>query len=50
MTPLDVRLPYLSQEIDRHGKPRLYVRRHGRRVRIHEPLGTAGFAKTAGFR
>jgi hypothetical protein len=45
MKPLDVALPYLSQETDRHGNPRLYVRRHGRRVRIREALGTPEFAR-----
>jgi integrase len=45
MNPLDVPLPYLNQETDRHGKPRLYVRRYGRRIRISEPLGTSAFLK-----
>jgi integrase len=45
MSLLDVPLPYLSQETDRHGNPRLYVRRHGRRVRIQEPPGSPEFVK-----
>ena len=45
MNPLDVPLPYLSQETDRHGKPRLYVRRYGRRIRISEPPGSPAFLK-----
>jgi hypothetical protein len=40
-----VDFPYVSDEIDRHGNPRVYVRRGGRRVRIKSPLGTPEFAK-----
>jgi hypothetical protein len=38
--------PYLTEERDRHGNMRLYVRRHRRdpRVRIREQLGTTEFA------
>jgi integrase len=39
-----INLPYLSAELDRHGKPRLYVRRYGRRVRIREVKNSPGFA------
>jgi len=42
--PLKVDLPYLSAEIDRHGNDRLYVRRHGRRVRLRLAPGEPGFA------
>jgi hypothetical protein len=36
-------LPHLSPERDRHGNMRLYVRRFGRRIRIHEDAGTPEF-------
>ena len=36
-------LPYLLSDPDRHGKPRLYVRRHGRKVRMREKPGSAEF-------
>lgn len=39
------RLRYVSYEDDRHGKPRVYVRRHGRRLRIREKPGSAAFIK-----
>lgn len=42
---MEISLPYLSSETDRHGNPRLYVRRHGRRIRIIEKPGTPDFAK-----
>jgi integrase len=38
-------LPYLSREDNRHGKECLFVRRHGRRIRIREQEGTPAFAK-----
>jgi hypothetical protein len=38
-------LPYLSNEPDRHGNERLYVRRNGKRIRLKEPEGTPAFAK-----
>lgn len=37
-------LPYLERDEDRHGNPRVYVRRHGRRIRIKVAEGTADFA------
>jgi integrase len=40
---MDVDLPYLSRERDRHKNWRIYVRRNGRRVRIKEPTGTPEF-------
>lgn len=43
MRPMKLDLPYLSPETDRHGKPRLYVRRHGRRVRLREAAGSPEF-------
>jgi integrase len=42
---VDVNFPYLSAEKSRHGKPRLYVRRHGRRVLIKSVPGSPGFAR-----
>jgi integrase len=36
-------LPHLSQERDRHGNIRLYVRRHGRRLRLRIPRDDPGF-------
>jgi integrase len=39
-----VEFQYLSDEIDRHGRPRVYVRRGGKRVRIRAPLGSPEFA------
>jgi integrase len=37
-------LPYLMADTDRHGNRRLFVRRHGRKIRIREQQGTAAFA------
>jgi integrase len=45
MMAMETDLPYLSNEPDRHGNDRLYVRRHGKRVRLREPEGTPAFAK-----
>jgi len=36
-----VDLPYLVVDTDRHGNERIYVRRHGRKVRIRVPPGDA---------
>lgn len=36
-------LPYLSPEEDRHGNMRYYVRRYGKRIRINEKVGTPAF-------
>lgn len=41
---METELPYLSREPDRHGNERLYVRRHGKRVRIKAAQGTPEFA------
>ena len=38
-------LPYLSREENRHGNECLFVRRHGKRIRIREQEGTPAFAK-----
>lgn len=36
-------LKYLSEEPDRHGNMRLYFRRRGKRIRMHEQPGTDAF-------
>jgi integrase len=41
---LKVDLPHLSEESDRHGNVRLYVRRHGRRIRLRVTRGSKDFA------
>jgi hypothetical protein len=38
-------LPYLLADRDRHGNERLYVRRHGRKIRIRARPGTEAFAQ-----
>jgi integrase len=43
MPDMQVELPYLSEELDRHGNQRLYVRRNGRRIRLHVARGSAAF-------
>ena len=45
MTTVETDLPYLESDKDRHGNPRVYVRRNGKRIRIRERQGTAAFAK-----
>lgn len=44
MKPMRLDLPYLMADTDRHGNRRLFVRRHGRKVRIREKPGSAAFA------
>jgi integrase len=41
--PMDINLPYLKEDIDRHGNARLYVRLKGRKIRIRALPGTADF-------
>jgi integrase len=36
-------IPYLVEDMDRHGNVRLYYRRHGRKVRIKAAVGTPEF-------
>jgi integrase len=43
VTPMQTDLPYLSREENRHGNEVLFVRRHGKRIRIREPEGTPAF-------
>lgn len=38
-----VEIPYVLQDVDRHGNLRLYYRRNGRKVRIRAALGSAEF-------
>jgi hypothetical protein len=40
MKPVQVDLPYLVEDEDRHGTVRLYVRRFGRKVRIRAVPGS----------
>lgn len=42
---MDTTLPYLERDQDRHGNPRVYVRRHGRRIRLKAEEGTTAFAE-----
>jgi integrase len=44
-TIMETTLPYLERDEDRHGNPRIYVRRNGKRIRIREAQGTPAFAK-----
>jgi integrase len=37
------RPPFLSHEVNRHGKPVWYVRRHGKRIRLRAAYGTPEF-------
>ena len=39
-------LPYVVSDPDRHGNPRLYVRRHGRKVRIRQEPRRASYRPT----
>lgn len=43
MTAMKIDLPYLYDEPDHRGNPRLYVRKGGRRIRIREKPGTVAF-------
>lgn len=42
---MNIDLPYLVSDTDRHGNKRLFARRHGRKIRIRETPGTAAFAR-----
>jgi integrase len=42
---MEADFPYLERDKDRHGNGRIYVRRHGKRIRIREKEGTEAFAK-----
>lgn len=44
MIAMKTDLPYLERDEDRHGNPRVYARRHGRRIRIRQSEGTPAFA------
>lgn len=43
---MEIDLPYLSLEPDRHDNVRLYVRRNGKRIRLHVEPGHPDFART----
>jgi integrase len=43
MAEMKIDLPHLSEEPDRHGNTRLYVRRHGRRIRLRVGPHEDGF-------
>jgi integrase len=43
MTGMKVDLDYLVEELSRHGRRVIYVRRGGKRIRILEPIGTPAF-------
>ena len=45
MSIVEIEFPYLVSDKDRHGNPRLYVRRHGRKIRMREKRGTPEFAR-----
>lgn len=38
-------LPYLVRDEDRHGNGRIYVRRHGKKIRLRAPEGAPAFAR-----
>ena len=40
---MKVDLPYLMRDVDRHGNQRIYLRKSGRKTRIHAREGTAEF-------
>lgn len=41
---LKINIPYVVADLDRHGNVRIYYRRHGRKVRLHQAVGTSAFA------
>lgn len=43
MIDMKLDFPYLKLDPDRHGNERLYVRRHDKKVRLHEKPGTPAF-------
>ncbi|MBR0696746.1 hypothetical protein [Bradyrhizobium lablabi] len=45
MNAMRTELDYLERDEDRHGNPRIYVRRNGKRIRIREIEGTPAFAR-----
>lgn len=45
MTMGETDLHYLERDEDRHGNPRVYVRRNGKRIRIRETEGTTAFTR-----
>jgi len=41
---MNVALPYLLKDRDRHGTPRWYVRRYGKKIRLRSARGSPEFA------
>ncbi|MGE5515117.1 MAG: tyrosine-type recombinase/integrase [Bacteroidota bacterium] len=42
-TAMKLRLKYVVEDMDRHGNVRVYIRRNGRKVRLHAEIGTPEF-------
>lgn len=42
---METELPYLERDEDRHGNPRVYVRKNGRRIRLRDKEGTEEFVR-----
>lgn len=40
-----IKLPYIVEDVDRHGNVRVYFRRDGRKIRMRERIGSDGFHK-----
>ena len=38
-----VELKYIVEDVDRHGNVRVYLRRHGKKIRLRETPGTDAF-------
>jgi integrase len=45
LSAVRIAFPYLKEDTDRHGNTRVYVRRHGRKIRIRAPKGSPEFAR-----
>ncbi len=45
---MKIKIPYIVEDVDRHGNVRIYFRRGARKVRIREHLGSDGFHKQYG--
>jgi hypothetical protein len=40
---MKVRIKYVVEDTDRHGNVRVYLRRDGRKIRLHGPVGSPDF-------
>jgi hypothetical protein len=38
-----IKVPYIVEDVDRHGNVRIYFRRHGRKERVRERIGSDAF-------